>query len=374
MKRNKKGLHIRHLIESMGGEANARTEEKVKAWSKRAKENKERAEDLNEALQAFDDHSGESPENVSAIWQTVVERSQEAKRKKNRRRFVYIGIAASLAVLYITVPLLTRYLDNSNMAEDQIVLITESGDNVTLANQEEAIWVDVRKEMEGDKPGNESAEAEISWNTIRIPKGKRYRFILEDGTTVHLNGDSEFRFPSHFPLGKREVHLVGEAFFDVERNEDRPFSVKAGKMDVVALGTSFNVSNRKGADMVRSTLVSGKVRVDASNGERITLEPGEQASLVAGASVHKRRVDTELYTCWMEGKMIFRREKFERIKVRLEDFYGLEIDNRNKELDARHFTLVVKEGHDIGFVLEVIEALYSEDIRFERKKGKVIIH
>ena len=55
----------------------------------------------------------------------------------------------------------------------------------------------------------------------------------------------EFRNPFRIPLAfgehSREVRLSGEAYFEVTRNEDKPFVVHTKYLDIEVLGTSFNV-------------------------------------------------------------------------------------------------------------------------------------
>ena len=73
-------------------------------------------------------------------------------------------------------------------------------------------------------------------------KGKRLVVLLEDGTRVWLNADSKLVYPEQFAKDKREVSLVGEAYFEVKKDISKPFMVQADEMNIRVTGTSFDVS------------------------------------------------------------------------------------------------------------------------------------
>jgi len=111
------------------------------------------------------------------------------------------------------------------------------------------------------------------------------RRILEDGSVVELNAGS--RIEVNFQPTERHVRLVqGEASFTVAKNHDRPFIVRAGGVDVRAVGTAFNV--RLDARTVEVLVTEGKVRVDDAARGGSLLQPtvaGEMPLLVAGQKV-----------------------------------------------------------------------------------------
>ena len=75
--------------------------------------------------------------------------------------------------------------------------------------------------------------------TVEVGHGQKSDISLPDGTIVHLNTDSKLRYGSHFNGKQRQVELTGEAYFDVAKDAQSPFIVKAGDIQVRALGTSF---------------------------------------------------------------------------------------------------------------------------------------
>ena len=84
---------------------------------------------------------------------------------------------------------------------------------------------------------------------------------LEDGSKVILKSGSRLRLPEHFEPDKREVFLIGEAFFEIAKNPNRPFLVHAKDVVTRVLGTSFWVKNTEGSKNVAVEVITGKVTV-----------------------------------------------------------------------------------------------------------------
>lgn len=81
---------------------------------------------------------------------------------------------------------------------------------------------------------------------------------LPDGTKVFLNQNTTLSFTDDFGQDTRTVVLKGEAYFDVKRDENRPFIIQANGTEVKVLGTSFNV--RAYDQKVNVAVTSGKVQ------------------------------------------------------------------------------------------------------------------
>lgn len=91
-----------------------------------------------------------------------------------------------------------------------------------------------------------------------IPRGGEYKIVLADGSRVWINSQSVLEFPARFTENERRVRLKGEAYFDIIKDEHKPFIVEVGDKEVRVLGTQFNISDYEGSFV--ATLVSGKVR------------------------------------------------------------------------------------------------------------------
>src|SRR5690606_10647404 len=96
---------------------------------------------------------------------------------------------------------------------------------------------------------------------------------------VWLNAASSLRYPVSFSAAKdRHVQLTGEAYFEVAKNENKPFLVTSGEQTVKVLGTHFNVNAYADEPSVKTTLLEGRVEVSLpGNVPPVTLAPGEEA-------------------------------------------------------------------------------------------------
>lgn len=209
-----------------------------------------------------------------------------------------------------------------------------------------------------------TAEVEIKYMEISIPKGKLFQLTLSDGTKVWLNAASTLKFPEHFISTEenRIVYLEGEAFFDVTTNKRQPFIVKTGTIDVEVLGTQFNVSSYVEDTTVKTTLVEGAVVVNTQNNHIDTLQliPSYQAVFNKGKkALRKKKVNTSLYTSWMDKKIILQNESFEEVYKRIERAYDITIISHNDKLNTTRFT----GEFDVENIEEILKT-FSETLKF----------
>jgi transmembrane sensor len=198
---------------------------------------------------------------------------------------------------------------------------------------------------------------------INVPYGARTQFMLPDSSLVWLNSGSEILFPSYFD-GERPVQLKGEAYFEVKK-ETTPFVVSTVFGNVVVKGTSFNVKAYHDGSF-ETTLVNGEVHVLTEKGDEVTLRPGHQAiSTETGLKVDK--VETDLYTSWTEGQLIFRKEYLPKLVKRMERWYNVKIElDRDKRLENIHYTATI-EMESFSEVLTLLKVTASVDYTWDEK-------
>ncbi|WP_170982960.1 FecR family protein [Dyadobacter frigoris] len=86
---------------------------------------------------------------------------------------------------------------------------------------------------------------------------------LEDGSRVDMQPGCSIHYPKPFRRDKREVHLEGEAYFNVTKNVEKPFVVYAGDIATKVVGTSFIIrSGKKNFRDVEVSVITGKVIVE----------------------------------------------------------------------------------------------------------------
>lgn len=216
-----------------------------------------------------------------------------------------------------------------------------------------------------------SRESKIVYNTLIVPVGAEYKLILSDGTRVYMNAASEIRYPTVFSGDSREVYLKGEAYFEVEKDSRRRFMVKTGQMDIVVLGTAFNVNAYPDMDVCVATLASGRIRATC-NGTDYDLSPGNQIrqDRLTG-EVKIQEVDTELYTCWKDGYYYFEACRLEDIMQTLSRWYGIQVFFQNSDLKSVEFTGHLKRYEDVDHLFRKFEQ--TRNICFKRKGNSVIV-
>jgi len=145
--------------------------------------------------------------------------------------------------------------------------------------------------------------------------GEQRSITLEDGSVVELNSRSRLR--AHFEDDLRAIELLeGEAIFRVSKDPRRPFRVRTGATDIVAVGTAFNVKASDSRTVV--TVLEGRVRVNqrdaaersaAATDKAISefeLAVGDQLILAkAQPAIRVSLRDTEKVTSWTERRLIF---------------------------------------------------------------------
>ena len=208
----------------------------------------------------------------------------------------------------------------------------------------------------------------IQWHTLSVPRGGEYKLVLADGTRVWLNAASELMYPDHFSADQRKVVLKGEAYFEVAKDAERPFSVVLGDMEVKVLGTSFNVSAYPGTQR-RTTLVEGKVAI-AWKQQQVEITPGQQATETSeGITVTPVKVAN--YVGWKERRFIYEDKLLGEVLGDLERWYDVEIFVTNDEIRDLHLTANLPKYENMNKVLEIIE--YAVCVKFEVKDRTVVV-
>ena len=194
------------------------------------------------------------------------------------------------------------------------------------------------------------------YNTLVVPRQGEFQVVLADGSKVYLNAESEIRYPTFFAGGERRVYLKGEAFFEVTSDTSRPFIVNVGEMDVRVLGTRFNVNAYVPERAIRTTLVSGKVRVsDREDKAAVVLEPGQQAVWKKNG-LTMREVDALAVSAWVDGKFYFEEGMtLEEITEQLQRWYDIDFFFASERV--KHFVLagMIKKEYAANEIFSIIE-------------------
>jgi ferric-dicitrate binding protein FerR (iron transport regulator) len=205
--------------------------------------------------------------------------------------------------------------------------------------------------------------------TVASVRGQSSKVTLADGSEVWLNGESTVVYSSKFGHGNRDIQLMGEGFFNVKKNGSLPFVVQVGEARITALGTSFNVDAYHGVENLVVTLESGKVLLE-SDLESTEIVPGQQAVLRKG-KVSMNDVDTELYTSWRNGKIVFKNETLWTITSQLEKMYDVKFVFKADTLKDFRYRGTLRLDNSILKALEMLKI--STGIVFEVEGNMVVL-
>ncbi|NOR76632.1 MAG: DUF4974 domain-containing protein, partial [Draconibacterium sp.] len=205
---------------------------------------------------------------------------------------------------------------------------------------------------------NTLKKEEPVYYTSVAPKGSVLQMILPDNTMVYLNSGSEIKYSIDGLAGQREVFLKGEAWFQVTKNEKKPFVVHTSCYDVSVLGTEFNVKAYPADDKIVTTLEKGSVKISSTKKFKIqnnqVLKPGEQLVYNKVKNcIELKKVNTRLFTSWKENKLIFINMDLKELITLLERKYGVDFEVSDSSILKYHYDGTIKNET----ILEVLEIL-----------------
>ena len=313
--------------------------------------------------------------------------------KRNKlERYKKIAFAASI-ILLVGISLFNQFYFNETIiirdpiviGTDKAVLTLENGDQVILEKgqkfQNKTVNSDGKELSYSIKNRSSSnfKNEKIASNFLTIPRGGQFSLNLEDGTKVLLNSDSKIKYPVKFIKGKkRQVELLyGEAFFDVsssKNNNGSEFIVSTKTQKINVLGTKFNVKSYGGDDVITTTLVEGKVKVE--NGEnQILLFPNQQSKVDSNSAIiDVSDVDVSQQISWIKGLFSFNDTSLEDIMHTLSRWYDLEFIFKSANQKNFIFSGILERTKSIEDILLIIEKTSSSnEINFEINNKTIII-
>lgn len=199
--------------------------------------------------------------------------------------------------------------------------------------------------------------------------------VLQDNTRIWLHAGTEIMYPEKFSKKERVVKLTGEAFFNVTAVAGHPFRVETADVDVVVLGTKFNVMANVGSAATEVMLESGSVALEQADSHRqIIIRPGELAVVNrSDASITVSEADPYLHSIWKESELVFRSQPLEKIFAMLGKAYDVKIVLDNENLAKTVYTGRFKKSIEIGEVLSTIQMNTNMNVTFVERNNTFII-
>jgi ferric-dicitrate binding protein FerR (iron transport regulator) len=244
--------------------------------------------------------------------------------------------------------------------------------NGTIAKQE---GIQITKTADGQLVytilENKSGQSKLAFNTISTPAGGQYQVMLPDGTKVWLNAMSSLKYPTAF-IGKyRTVELIGEGYFEVAKNKNKPFKLKTSKQEISVLGTHFNVSAYPDDAEIKTTLVEGGVAVkNFSPLATGLLKPGQQA-VFHNTGFEVSNVDVEEYIAWKNGFFMFNNEGIKDAMQKLARWYDVDIEYVG-DFDGINFGGSFSKHNNLQETLKILESTDKFKFKIEGRRIKIL--
>lgn len=162
-------------------------------------------------------------------------------------------------------------------------------------------------------------------------RGQKTQLMLSDGSKVHMNAESHLIYDEGFGKTNRDVKLVGEAYFEVAKNEELPFNVTANNTITTALGTAFNISAYEESTVTAISLTEGKVSIKPAHAhidelEPVILSPGQEFQVGLDPSAGLvRAFDEDLVVSWKNNVLLFDNTNMTEMIANLERWYNVKV-------------------------------------------------
>lgn len=247
------------------------------------------------------------------------------------------------------------------LASGTLVSLSDDSGSSKIASGIEVNRVEGRLLYSGEETG-----AGSGMNTLTVPRGGMYRLTLGDGTNVWVNAGSSIEYPVQFGNNERRVTLLGEAYFEVAKDAQRPFIVSTGGSNITVLGTRFNVNGYGDLHPVITTVTEGRVALEQAD-YKVILNAQEAGMVLPNGKLEKAQVEADEAVAWKDGKFVLKDATITEVMQQIERWYDATIVYENNPDD--HFNLEIKRDEKLNRVLELLEM--TGRVKFE-VKGRVI--
>lgn len=238
--------------------------------------------------------------------------------------------------------------------------------------------------------GKEAAKEEL-FSEVKTTRGARNKMKLPDGSDVWLNAGSKLSYSKDFEKGKREVNLIGEAFFDVVHDPGRPFIIHTAAINIKVLGTQFNVKAYDEDETTETSLLRGSVEIYLINdtAKKYILKPNEKLvlsnKLTVEASENKPYQkggpflpeiknlsflqddnNTNIESSWTRNILSFEDELFSEVAKKMERWYDVTIVFQNKRRE-KEFISGAFENESLEQALNALKFSTGFDYKIDGK-------
>ncbi len=200
-------------------------------------------------------------------------------------------------------------------------------------------------------------EKPLQQYAMEAPIGEKARVVLPDSSIVWLNSGSRLCFQETFNHKIRNVQLVGEGYFEVARNERKPFSVDCNGVSVRVKGTKFNISAYPEDRYVKTSVTEGHV-VFAYADAQMDLLKGQSAQFdLLGKRFTAISDDPDDVSAWIRSQFIYNNINLSELAEKLSRTYAVTFHFNTTEHLMDRFSISLRNNESLSDVLEALETL-----------------
>ncbi|MFY0601703.1 MAG: FecR domain-containing protein [Cyclobacteriaceae bacterium] len=190
---------------------------------------------------------------------------------------------------------------------------------------------------------------------------------LSDGSKIWLDKNSSLGYSNFENSKSRFVTLKGKAYFEIARDESKPFIIESGSSQVKVLGTAFNLDSHKPTEEISVMVTHGKVSF-TSGGQEVILTKGEIGKLdILKGKITETLNDDLNILAWKTGILTFEDMDISEVCQVLSKHYDMTV---RLESGSKARLTASFDNQPI----EEVAAIIAEtlDLHTERKEGALI--
>ena len=193
------------------------------------------------------------------------------------------------------------------------------------------------------------------------PAGSKTQVTLPDGSKVWLNGGSSLAYTNQFNNDNRRVELHGEAYFEVQKHQGKPFTVHTQGYDVTVKGTKFNVSAYDNDPITTTTLMEGKVELSDGK-QNLSLAPGDAVQLDKATGKLQRYATDGFADGWRSGRLMYPDITLEQFGRVLSRQYNVNVHLANSHSANMRISVMLQNNETIDEVVSALTRITGHDI------------
>ena len=206
-----------------------------------------------------------------------------------------------------------------------------------------------------------SGSTAIQTYLCSAPAGSKTQVTLPDGSKVWLNGGSSLAYTNQFNDDNRRVELHGEAYFEVQKHQGKPFTVHTQGYDVTVKGTKFNVSAYDDDPISTTTLMEGKVELSDGK-QNLSLVPGDAVQLNKATGQLQRHATDGFADGWRSGRLMYPDITLEQFVRVLSRQYNVNIHLADSHSANMRISVMLQNNETIDEVVSALTRITGHDI------------